>query len=135
MKTMIKAKILLLIFLTAGASVAITHPDTGKVSSSKNNMEEKVLICHSPPGNSSAKQDLWVSASSVAAHLAHGDALGSCTEENTPCKECAVQYNLCLSAANGNPKALASCEENYQICMSQCGGGGPAPAPAPGGGK
>lgn len=38
----------------------------------------KVDICHIPPGNPNNPQDLSVSVSSVQAHLAHGDRLGSC---------------------------------------------------------
>ncbi len=38
----------------------------------------KVTICHIPPGNSDNPQTISVSQSAVAAHLAHGDTLGSC---------------------------------------------------------
>ncbi|ATX82591.1 hypothetical protein Ga0123462_1744 [Mariprofundus ferrinatatus] len=41
--------------------------------------EDKVTICHLPPGNPSNAQTLSVGASAVAAHLAeHGDYLGEC---------------------------------------------------------
>jgi len=39
----------------------------------------KVQICHIPPGNNQNPQTICVDASAVAAHLAHGDALGTCT--------------------------------------------------------
>jgi prepilin-type N-terminal cleavage/methylation domain-containing protein len=38
----------------------------------------KVDICHVPPGNPNNTQSLSVNASSVKAHLAHGDWLGQC---------------------------------------------------------
>lgn len=44
--------------------------------------EDKVLICHIPPGKSDNPQSILVGASSVAAHLAHGDFLGSCSDGN-----------------------------------------------------
>jgi hypothetical protein len=43
--------------------------------------EDKVDICHFPPGNPSNVQFITVGASAVPAHLAHGDFLaeeGSC---------------------------------------------------------
>ncbi len=38
----------------------------------------KVVICHVPPGNPSARHTIRVSETAVAAHLAHGDSLGPC---------------------------------------------------------
>ena len=40
--------------------------------------EEKVVICHIPPGNPNNAHTITVGASAVAAHLAHGDTLGPC---------------------------------------------------------
>jgi len=40
---------------------------------------QKVDICHLPPGNPGNTQDLNVSINAVAAHLSHGDWVGSCT--------------------------------------------------------
>lgn len=40
--------------------------------------EEKVRICHIPPGNPDHQHDIYVASSAVAAHLAHGDYLGPC---------------------------------------------------------
>ncbi|MBL4625947.1 MAG: ASPIC/UnbV domain-containing protein, partial [Flavobacteriales bacterium] len=41
----------------------------------------KVLICHIPPGNPNHPRTLCVNSNTIAAHLAHGDCLGPC---NTP---------------------------------------------------
>jgi len=40
--------------------------------------EDKVLICHIPPGNPENAHTIRVSVNAVPAHLAHGDALGPC---------------------------------------------------------
>ncbi|MDX9924590.1 MAG: hypothetical protein RBS48_07475 [Ignavibacteriaceae bacterium] len=42
------------------------------------NPNGKVTICHIPPGNSSARHTMSIPAGAVAAHLAHGDFLGTC---------------------------------------------------------
>jgi hypothetical protein len=39
--------------------------------------EEKVTICHRPPGNEKALT-LSVGSSAVPAHLAHNDTMGAC---------------------------------------------------------
>jgi hypothetical protein len=46
-------------------------PDNGE----KN---EKVTICHIPPGNPDNAHTIRVSENAVDAHLAHGDTLGEC---------------------------------------------------------
>ena len=44
---------------------------------------DKVTICHSPPGNPENPQTIEVAESAVAAHLSeHGDTLGACPDEN-----------------------------------------------------
>jgi len=40
---------------------------------------EWVTLCHIPPGNNGNAKTIKVGASSVSAHLAHGDHLGSCS--------------------------------------------------------
>jgi len=44
------------------------------------NGNDKVTICHRPPGNPSNEHTITVGASAVPAHLAHGDHLGSCAD-------------------------------------------------------
>lgn len=46
----------------------------------KNN---KVLVCHVPPGNPGNAHTICVSYNAVAAHLAHGDYLGECTNSTS----------------------------------------------------
>lgn len=43
--------------------------------------EEKVEICHVPPGNPGNAHTIEVGESAVPAHLAHGDSLGECEDE------------------------------------------------------
>ena len=40
--------------------------------------EEKVTICHRPPGNPENEHTITVGAPAVPAHLAHGDDIGEC---------------------------------------------------------
>jgi prepilin-type N-terminal cleavage/methylation domain-containing protein len=42
------------------------------------NAQNKVTICHLPPGNPNNPQTIDVALSAVNAHLAHGDWIGSC---------------------------------------------------------
>ena len=43
--------------------------------------DEKVTICHIPPGNPENAHEITVGASAVPAHLAHGDRLFTCGGE------------------------------------------------------
>jgi hypothetical protein len=43
--------------------------------------KKKTTICHIPPGNPSNARTISVSNKAVAAHLAHGDHTGRCTDE------------------------------------------------------
>lgn len=43
--------------------------------------EDKVTICHKPPGNTGNAQTLIIPRSALQAHLDHGDALGYCPED------------------------------------------------------
>ena len=45
--------------------------------------EEKVLICHIPPGNPENPHTISVSVNAVPAHLAHGDTEGPCPEDDS----------------------------------------------------
>lgn len=56
--------ILILIFLVPMVTVA---------------QENKVTICHYPPGNTDNPQTITIDESALQAHLGHGDTLGPCT--------------------------------------------------------
>lgn len=59
---------------SAGASKLI---DTRDIRCGNKN--EKVIICHIPPGNTGNPQTLCIAPSAVPTHLAHGCYLGACT--------------------------------------------------------
>ncbi|MFA5261414.1 MAG: type II secretion system protein [Candidatus Omnitrophota bacterium] len=56
----------------------VTWLKTGCGSNYPLNGNNKVTICHLPPGNPSNEQTIEVSVNAVKAHLAHGDRLGDC---------------------------------------------------------
>ena len=80
--------ILLLTVLLTGAlvnSTGIVFAQTNSTSStesSDSNQDEKVTICHFPPGNPVNAHTITVGSPAVAAHLAHGDSEGDCESES-----------------------------------------------------
>ena len=44
--------------------------------------ERKVTICHLPPGNKDNAHTLEIGASALGTHLAHGDTVGKCSNDN-----------------------------------------------------
>ena len=58
-----------------------TNPNNGN-SGANNPVEEKITICHIPPGNPNNPQTIEIPLSAWAAHQAHGDVLGSCVPSN-----------------------------------------------------
>ena len=47
-----------------------------------NSSNDRVTICHIPPGNPGNAHEIVVSSNAVSAHLAHGDYLGSCSNDD-----------------------------------------------------
>lgn len=45
---------------------------------SETQKEQKVVICHSPPGNPNNEQTIEVGVSALQAHVDHGDKIGPC---------------------------------------------------------
>lgn len=50
------------------------------VTCGKNN--NKVLVCHTPPGNPGNSKTICINSSSLSNHLAHGDCIGACTQQS-----------------------------------------------------
>jgi hypothetical protein len=50
----------------------------------------KETLCHRPPGDPMSAQTILVARPAVAAHLAHGDSLGKCSETCPPVESSAV---------------------------------------------
>lgn len=46
--------------------------------------EQKVVICHSPPGNPDNKKTIEVGMSALQAHIDHGDKIGPCDDSTVP---------------------------------------------------
>jgi len=62
----------------------------------------KVEICHVPPGNPSNSHTICVSPNAVAAHLAHGDYLGSCDgNETNPVNSSFITLNAAPNPFSG----------------------------------
>ena len=60
------------------SSNATTSARGNQSSSARNQYQEKVVICHIPPGEPENAHTISVSPNAVPAHLAHGDTLGPC---------------------------------------------------------
>jgi hypothetical protein len=54
-------------------------PTPGPTGTPRPDDDDKVTICHIPPGNPGNAHTITVGASAVDAHLGHGDYLGPCT--------------------------------------------------------
>jgi hypothetical protein len=58
-----------------------TIPATYATGGNGGNDNDKVTICHIPPGNPDNAHTIRVSENALPAHLAHGDTLGECKKE------------------------------------------------------
>jgi hypothetical protein len=65
-------RVCLVIIPAAGLMMSQPHPAAAGAG------EEKVTICHRPPGNPENEHTIVVGEPAVPAHLAHGDDLGEC---------------------------------------------------------
>ncbi|MGM0649129.1 MAG: DUF7619 domain-containing protein [Bacteroidota bacterium] len=62
-----------------GCTSSVTQTiEAVNVNCGKNN--NKILVCHTPPGNPENPQTICISPNAVPAHLAHGDCVGPCLE-------------------------------------------------------
>lgn len=69
--------------VAADASGCLSEEDSVTVfvaDSLCGNNNNKVVICHIPPGNPSNAHEICISANAVLTHLAHGDYLGPCAD-------------------------------------------------------
>jgi hypothetical protein len=55
------------------------HAAHGDTKGKCPNTNEKITICHYPPGNNSNPQTIQISPSAWPAHKAHGDSKGECS--------------------------------------------------------
>jgi len=64
---------------------SLSSEEIGQGNKNKNQWRigEKVEVCHIPQGDLSAASTLNISASALGAHLAHGDYIGACNDDET----------------------------------------------------
>ena len=67
------------------------------------NAEEKIALCHYPPGNPNNPQNIVVGEAALKAHLRHGDLIGACPAG------CQVDSSVC---DDGNACTSDSCAAN-----------------------
>lgn len=76
--------------------------------------EQKVVICHSPPGNPGNKTTIEVLTSALQAHIDHGDKIGSCNGEtrstsvNVPKEEYINVYGTVKAKFTENTREVIS---------------------------
>lgn len=63
--------------MTVLAGLVASPPSTARAG------EDKVTVCHIPPGNPENAHVIVVGAPAVPAHLDHGDFLGECVGGNS----------------------------------------------------
>ena len=69
--------------LTIALAIAMVPlPVAGAQAQGRGNGQQKVAICHIPPGNRANAKTLTLPQPAVEAHLAHGDTLGPCPRMN-----------------------------------------------------
>jgi len=99
-----RKKWILLGVVTIGVALAV---GLGVDLSSKKDKSSVVQICHFPPDSKSNFSTLNVTENTVAAHLEHGDLMGSC-EEN------------CLDICFGEDSVLINASIPVQECVQRC---------------
>lgn len=62
------------------ALVAVFVFAVGFTASSVDSPPDKITICHIPPGNPDNAHAITISVRALDAHLAHGDAIGDCSD-------------------------------------------------------
>jgi len=86
---------------------------------------DKVTICHFPPGNPATFQTITISASALPAHLAHGDFPDSCANDCRLFDSACEAPDLCTDATC-NPltglceTAPKSCDDGLDCTADSC---------------
>ena len=99
-----------------------------KSDSSSKDKEEKVTICHFPPGNPENMQTLSVDESAVDAHVAeHGDTIGECVDSEDESAGggcvCPPGVSTCVcadgSSSNSSSSSSATPSSSHREVMGQ----------------
>jgi hypothetical protein len=79
----------------------------------------QVAVCHTPPGNPANAQTIAVPESALAAHLAHGDTIGTCMQQDGG--EVAGDDNGDADTDGGNDGVDAQPEPQVTVCHVPAG--------------
>ena len=71
--------------------------------------EDRVELCHIPPGDPENLHTITVGASAVGAHLAHGDYLGPCDAGDADTDGVTDDADACLNTPAGEPVDATGC--------------------------
>jgi len=103
-------------FKIAGRQGSLTKNDADKLlfvraALAGKDHENKIVICHYPPGNPENPQTIEIDEDAWSAHQEHGDTQGACSEGSPVC-------------GNGNTEEGEQCDdgnvENGDGCSSEC---------------
>lgn len=74
------------------SSLAIAKPKENRPKIRCPKKDNKILLCHKPPGNPANTKQLAIEESDIEDHLSHGDSLGWCegTEYDAMKAECGI---------------------------------------------
>jgi hypothetical protein len=115
---------------TLAVCLLIFTPVTAFAGNEGSSGSEKVTVCHVPPGNPSNAHTIAIGGGALAAHLAHGDAEGTCAalcrNDGTSCGDNGECCNgLCSEGVCTTPcgEVGSTCGSNGQCCSGVCEGG------------
>jgi hypothetical protein len=102
--------------------------------------EQKITICHYPPGNNGNPQTIEIAASAWPAHQAHGDVLGPCpasVPDPEPVPEQKITICHYPPGNNGNPQTIEiplsawPAHQAHGDVLGPCPASVPDPEPVP----
>lgn len=70
--------------ILSGVAVSTTLGAIAAMAVESGGSNNKITICHFPPGNPDNPQTITINLNALRAHLAHGDFIGTCEGDVTP---------------------------------------------------
>ena len=131
-RTLIKLAIMIVVVALIGSQMIDTYSGGGNNKKGDNGSDDggttsasgfdqfedgdnKVTICHHPPGNPANAHTIIVGAAAVDAHVRnHGDTLGPC---NSSEDECVAAFDACVSGAT-TPEEEEACAQDLALCLA-----------------
>src|SRR5262245_14867981 len=123
-KSMRKLKALAIFATVLAGSVAWMAGSVGSAEAGQ--AEQKVNVCHIPPGNPANFHTILISPNALAAHLAHGDSAGSC---DNLCALLCDDGNACTIDDTGDceqhgcpaaPRQAVNCDDQRECTIDAC---------------